>query len=198
MTTTSILTLSLEDFLNKPNIDESPAWEYINGKMLQKPMPQTHHSRLQLKLATAIELVAESNQIALAFPELRCTFGGRSIVPDIAVILWDKIPFNEAGESENSSFFSAPDWTIEILSPKQNSTKVIDNILHCLEYGSQLGWLIDPDERSILVFQPQQTPKIYKSNLSENETAQQTLPILDTIDLRITAEQFFGWLKMNP
>ena len=68
MTTTPILPLSLEELLKKSNIDESPAWEYINGEVIQKPMPKTHHSRLQLKLASAIELVAETSQVALAFP----------------------------------------------------------------------------------------------------------------------------------
>ena len=193
MTTTPILPLTLEDFLKNPNIDESPAWEYINGKVIQKPMPKTHHSRLQLKLASAIELVAEASQVALAFPELRCTFGGRSVVPDIAVVYWDKIPLNNAGEPENSAIFFAPDWTIEILSPNQKSTKVIDNILHCLEHGSPLGWLIDPDDKSIFVFQPQQTPRVYKADLSNNETPQETLPILDKIELYLTANKIFSW-----
>ena len=193
MTTTPILPLTLEDFLKKPNIDESPAWEYINGEVIQKPMPKTHHSRLQLKLASAIELVAEASQVALAFPELRCTFGGRSVVPDIAVVYWDKIPLNNAGEPENSAIFFAPDWTIEILSPNQKSTKVIDNILHCLEHGSQLSWLIDPDEKSIFVFQTQQTPRVYKADLSNNETPQETLPILDKIELHLTANKIFSW-----
>ena len=193
MTTTPILPLTLEDFLKKPNIDESPAWEYINGEVIQKPMPKTHHSRLQLKLASAIELVAEASQVALAFPELRCTFGGRSVVPDIAVVYWDKIPLNNAGEPENSAIFFAPDWTIEILSPNQKSTKVIDNILHCLEHGSQLSWLIDPDDKSIFVFQPQQTPRVYKADLSNNETPQETLPILDKIELYLTANKIFSW-----
>ena len=193
MTTTPILPLTLEDFLKKPNIDESPAWEYINGEVIQKPMPKTHHSRLQLKLASAIELVAEASQVALAFPELRCTFGGRSVVPDTAVVYWDKIPLDNAGEPENSAIFFAPDWTIEILSPNQKSTKVIDNILHCLEHGSQLGWLIDPDDKSIFVFQPQQTPRVYKADLSNNETPQETLPILDKIELYLTANKIFSW-----
>ncbi len=197
MTTTPILPLSLEAFLKKPNIDESPAWEYINGEVIQKPMPQTHHSRLQLKLASAIELMAEASQVALAFPELRCTFGGRSIVPDIAVVYWDKIALNDAGEPENSAIFFAPDWTIEILSPNQKSTKVIDNILHCLQHGSQLGWLIDPDDKSIFVFQPQQTPKIYKADLSNSQIEPEILPILDKIELNLTANQIFSWLQMK-
>ena len=197
MTTIPILALTLEEFLKKTNIDESPAWEYINGEVIQKPMPKTHHSRLQLKLASAIKLVTEASQVALAFPELRCTFGGRSLVADIAVVYWDKIPLNDAGEPENSGIFFPPDWAIEILSPNKKLTKVIDNIIHCLQYGSQLAWLIDPDEKSIIVFQPQQTPRIYKAALSNDETPQETLPVLDKIELNLTANKIFSWLQMK-
>jgi len=49
-----------------------------------------------------------------ALPELRCTFSGRSIVPDIAVIAWDRIRLSETGEPEDD-FTAAPDWIIEIL-----------------------------------------------------------------------------------
>jgi Uma2 family endonuclease len=58
---------------------------------------------------------------------LRCTFGGRSLVPDIAVFEWSRIPLNANGEIENR-FEIVPDWTIEILSPDQNPTRVINNI----------------------------------------------------------------------
>lgn len=37
---------------------------------------------------------------------------------------------------------------------------VTGNILHCLRNGSQLGWLIDPSERSILVYQPNCLPDL--------------------------------------
>lgn len=101
-------------------------------------MPQGNHSRLQLKFCNAVNAIAEEQQIAMAFPELRCTFGGRLIVPDATVFLWQRIPFDANGEVENS-FEIYPDWTVEILSPEQKTTKVIRNILHCLKHGSQLG-----------------------------------------------------------
>ena len=196
MTTTPILPLSLDDFLRKPNIDESPAWEYTNGEIIQKPMPQGQHSKLQYKLWETINEVAETANIAYSLPELRCNFGNRSIVPDVSVFYWERIPVTEAGDIANQ-FNSFPDWTIEIISPNQKSTKVIDNILHCLEHGSQLSWLIDPDEKSIFVFQTQQTPRVYKADLSNNETPQETLPILDKIELYLTANKIFSWLQMK-
>ena len=89
-----------------------------------------------------------AKHIARAFTELRCTFGNRSIVPDIAVFQWDRIPRQENGNVANV-FPIAPDWTIEILSPEQSQTKVTKNILYCLNHGTQMGWLIDPEDQSV-------------------------------------------------
>ena len=147
----NIPTLTLEEFLKLP--ETKPASEFIDGRIEQKPMPQRKHSRLQLKFCDAVNAVAEQQQIALAFPELRCTFGGRSIIPDAAVFLWERIPFDPDGEVENT-FEIYPDWAVEILSPEQSTTKVIRNILHCMKHGSQLCWLVEPEERDIMVFLP--------------------------------------------
>ncbi len=62
---------TLEDFLKLP--ETQPASEFINGRIHQKPVPQGKHSRLQLKFCEAVNQVSEVPQIALAFPELRCT-----------------------------------------------------------------------------------------------------------------------------
>src|SRR6478672_8787024 len=91
--------LTLEEFLKLPETE--PASEYINGQIIQKPMPQGEHSAIQTELAPAINLVVKPKKIARAFSELRCTFGGRSIVPDISVFLWDRIPRDENGEIAN-------------------------------------------------------------------------------------------------
>lgn len=181
-------TLTLEDFLKLP--ETKPASEYINGQIFQKPMPQGKHSKLQGKLVTKINQVAETQQTALAFPELRCTFGGRSTVPDVAVFVWQRIPLDEQGDVSNI-FEIAPDWTIEILSPEQNQTRVTRNILHCLEYGCQLGWLIDPDERAILIYAPGQQPQF----LEEPEAV---LPVPTWIDsFQLTVGELLGWLKLT-
>jgi Uma2 family endonuclease len=79
MAQTSTKTLTLEEFLKLP--ETKPASEYINGKVVQKPMPQGKHSKIRGELVSAINAVAKTQRIAKAFPELRCTFGGRSIVP---------------------------------------------------------------------------------------------------------------------
>ena len=179
-------SLTLAEFLNLP--ETKPVSEYINGQIIPKPMPKGKHSRLQLRLCNSINEVVESEKIAYAFPELRCSFGTRSIVPDVAVFQWAHIPFAADGEVPDD-FLLPPDWIIEILSPEQSSNRVTGNILYCLEYGCQLGWLIDPKDRSILVFVPHQQPEIF--------TGDQVLPVLAGINLELTVTQMFAWLKMS-
>lgn len=179
-------SITLEEFLLLP--ETKPASEYIDGEIIQKPMPKTCHSRLQGKLIYTINEVAEERRTAYAFPALGCTFGGRSIVPDVAVLSWEQIEFDQNGEPVDDVLI-APNWTIEILSPQQSSNRVTGNILHCLKYGCQLGWLIEPSDRSILVFLPKQQPELRQG--SDN------LTVLDGIELTLTVSQVFDWLKMN-
>jgi Uma2 family endonuclease len=177
--------LTLEKFLTLP--ETKPASEYVEGRILQKPMPKTRHSRLQGKLINTINEVTEAPRIAYAFPELRFTFGGRSIIPDIAVLRWQNIPLDENREPLDN-VLSAPDWTIEILSPDQSANRVTGNILHCLKHGCLLGWLIDPGDRSILLLQPNRQPEL--------RYGQDALTVLEGVDLTLTVEHIFGWLKM--
>lgn len=185
MVTTPTQPITLAAFLELP--ETKPASEYIDGQITQKPMPQGEHSTLQRDLTQALDSQLSPRKIARAYPELRCTFGGRSIVPDISVYQWGRIPRQPNGRVANR-FELCPDWSIEILSPDQNQTKVTRNILHCLEYGTEMGWLIDSEESCILVYQPNQTPKFF----DQPQTLLPTPHFVSGVEL--TVERLFSWL----
>ena len=179
--------LSLEEFLRLP--ETKPASEYIKGRIFQKPMPQGKHSRLQDKFVNTINAAAEPNKIACAFPELRCTFAGSSIIPDIAVFTWERIPTDEKGNVANI-FPLAPDWTIEILSPGQRPTRVTKNILSCLNNGAEMGWLIDPEEEAVLIYRANQATTIA-------DEPEEQLPIPTFIgEMNYHVADLFGLLKL--
>ncbi len=183
-------TISLEEFLAMP--ETKPASEYINGEIIQKPMPKGKHSTIQGELVTTINPIVRPQQIAWAFPELRCTFAGRSIVPDIAVFLWDRIPVDESGEIANE-FAAVPDWAIEILSPDQSATKVTQKILHCLDHGCQIGWVIDPDDPSVVVYPAKQQPIFFNLEKPEEYI---TVPTFAS-EVRLTVGTLFSWLQIG-
>lgn len=185
MITTIDASLTLEEFLEQP--ETKPESEFINETIIQKPMPQGEHSRIQIKLCTAINQITEAQKIAYALPELRCTFGNQSIVPDVAVFKWERIPRTETGRIANR-FNTYPDWGIEILSPEQSYLKVLDKLLFCSEYGTQLGWLINPEEEVILLVFSEQKVKLFHG--------EDILPVLENIDLKLTVNDIFSWLSL--
>lgn len=65
-------TLTLTEFLQLP--ETKPASEYIDGQIIQKPMPQGKHSVIQGELVPAINGVVKQKRIARAFPELLTAF----------------------------------------------------------------------------------------------------------------------------
>lgn len=182
--------LSLADFLAMP--ETKPASEFIDGKIVQKPMPKGKHSLLQVELASEINRYARSAKIAYALTELRCTFGGRSLVPDIAVIRWENLPRDEDGEIADR-FERYPDWVIEILSPDQSAITVMEKIIFCLEQGTELGWLIDPQAKSISVFQPLSLPQIYSTEKKPNKLIKM---VSGFEDWQLSITDIFEWLKV--
>lgn len=186
MVQTPFKPLTLAEFLEIP--ETQPASEYLNGHIFQKPMPQGQHSTLQVELTEAINAVVKRPKIAKAYTELRCVFGGRAIVPDIAVFTWDRIPTNQQSLVANVSNLE-PDWLIEILSPAQSPIRVIDKLLHSLNHGCQMGWLVDPETQSVLVYPPQQQPQLLTGE-------DDVLPVPKLAqDLELTAAEVFSWLQ---
>jgi Uma2 family endonuclease len=83
MVQTPVKQITLEEFLALP--DTKPASEYIDGEIIQKPMSQGQHSIIQGSLLVEFTFAWRGTGIAQAFPELRCSFGGRAIVPDLVI-----------------------------------------------------------------------------------------------------------------
>jgi Uma2 family endonuclease len=76
-----------------------------------------------------------------------------------------------------------------INSPEQSANRVTQKIIYCLQHGTEMGWIVDPFDRSIVVLQPNQLPLFCEGS--------DRLPILAPIALELTCEQIFGWLRIN-
>lgn len=186
MVRTPVKVTTLNEFLLLP--ETKPASEFVNGKVIQKPMPQGKHSIIQTELSAYINDAFKPQRSVRAFSELRCVFGDRAIVPDIVAIASERIPRDENGDIANACNI-APDWTIEILSPDQTQTRVTKNILHCLQYGTQMGWLIDPEEKSVFVYVADRAVQVF-------EAAEDRLPVPEFAqDFQLTIGELFDWLR---
>ena len=67
-----------------------------------------------------------------------------------------------------------PDFVIELLSPSDNLRATQEKMQEYIENGARLGWLIDPEQRRVYVYQPGaevrrwRTPKRSRATLSSS------------------------------
>lgn len=148
---TPLKTDSLANFLAQPNIEASPAWEFIGGIARQKPMPTLYHSRLQRNLVNAINQQTTEYE---AIQELRCLVPPLSPVPDISVVKQERL-------DQDGALDGAPEWLIEIRSPAQSTLDLQNKILHCLGQETELAWLIDIQKKRVWVWENDELPIIY-------------------------------------
>jgi Uma2 family endonuclease len=176
--------LTLEEFLRLP--EEKPYLEYIDGRIEAKVSPQKKHGLIENRIINRLNQFAEPAGLGLAFPELRCTFAGRSIVPDLAFLLDEHIPSDENGEIADITPIP-PDIHIEIISPEQSVRKSQEKLAHSTSHGCSLGWLIDPYRKTIDVYRPGRPPeRLSADGVLEGD------PVLP--GFRSPASEVFGWL----
>jgi Uma2 family endonuclease len=177
--------MTLLQFLKLP--ETSPAREYVDGRIVQRMSPKFKHSRTQGGLTEAVNRWARPEKPGEAVPELRCTFGGRSLVFDVAYFRSDRIAYGPDGEVLNDVFL-APDLAVEIVSPEQSVRSGESRLQWCVRHGVQLAWLIDPERRRAKVFRPGARPLSLSG--SDHLDGADVLP-----GFRLALATVFGWLK---
>jgi Uma2 family endonuclease len=148
--------MTLDEFLKLP--EKKPALEFEDGRVTQKVSPKGRHSILQARVAEFLNRFAEPRKLAFAFPELRTTYAGASLVPDVAVYRWERIPRDDSGDVEDD-FWEPPDIAVEIVSPQQSVASLVRRCVRFNENGVPIALLIDPRARSVVDFRPGAPPR---------------------------------------
>ena len=179
--------MTREEFLALP--EEKPALELApDGTVTQKVAPKRRHSRLQVALILLVEGVARGQ--VLAFSELTVDFGSAVYVPDVAVYRRDRIPLTQEGEIAEGTMTEPPDIAVEIASPGQSRRWLVRKCAWYVEHGVALALLIDPEQKSVLVFGP-----------DTNTTTRQGTEIIDLSavvpDLIVSCDQLFSVLRLS-
>jgi Uma2 family endonuclease len=143
--------LTLEEFLQLP--EEKPALQYFQGRVTQKVSPLGEHSALQLECAEYLNRLFRPNRIARAFTELRGTFGGASLVPDVSLYRWDRVPRTPSGRIA-TYFREPPDVSVEIRSAGQSVRELVEKCEWFIANGVLIALLVDHSNETFRVFRP--------------------------------------------
>ncbi len=176
--------LTLKQFLRLP--EAKPALEYFRGKVTQKMAAKRLHSTIQSDLGVEFALFLRGRGLGRMYDELRCTFDGASIVPDLCYIAPGRFPRGADGRLVDD-FPLPPDFLIEVVSPGQTVKDLTSRLNWCVAHGVRLAWLIRPRAEQVVVLRPDVEPV----TLGRGDTID-AAPALDGFSLSL--DTMFDWL----
>jgi Uma2 family endonuclease len=119
-----------------------------------KPMPSKNHAIVQTFLIVALSHYAEQYTI---MSEVALDLAPRPLTPDVCV--YPKLSLDWVHDEVKMS--EPPLLVIEILSPKQYMSDLVEKMEIYFAAGVQSGWLVQPTLKSIAVFTPDMQPHVY-------------------------------------
>ena len=129
---TSTHVLSVEQYLHTPFEHDA---EYVDGRIVERPMPTKSHSAMQAFLIRAFAAIASLRGFVV-LPELRIrTAVNRYRVPDVSVF---------RGEPAEEVPSEPPYLGIEILSPDDSALELRHKVAEYLACGAEYVWVVDP------------------------------------------------------
>ena len=136
--------------------------ELRHGELFIVPPPNPLHYLIQCRLVEL--LLAPAKEFGLTGAEMgfRATPEHEYRIADVGVIA--KARWSEALKA--SRLPGVPDLVIEVLSPSNTSSEILDKEALCLENGSKEFWVVDPERQQVKVSTPDGRTVSYKSGAS--------------------------------
>jgi Uma2 family endonuclease len=119
-------------------------YELRRGELVKVPPPQFPHYAIQLRLQGLLAAIARNKGIVGTEFGFRAHTEHEYRVADVAFASHERVP-------RRGYFQGAPDIVIEVLSPSNSASEMLDKEQLCLENGAKEFWVVDPERRQVRV-----------------------------------------------
>lgn len=157
------------DYLQMP---EGAKYQLIGGEIVEMPSPTLYHQRIVTRLSRKISNFILDNGLGEVFvAPLDVYFSDEETYqPDILVL------FNESLYKMQEKYIEgAPDLIIEVLSPNTAHYDLNNKKFIYQEFGVKEYWIVDPNAKSIKIFENHSSGFILISEFSSIELLQSKL-----------------------
>ncbi len=162
--------------------DDGNRYELIDGELFVSCAPGIPHQRVLQNLQLELGLYLRANPIGVIVPGAGAIFSDYdAVIPDLAFVRHER--WDEAVTGER--FTGALDIVIEILSPggqNRHRDLVAKHKLYG-KYGCREYWIVDTENRTVLIFQLKDTTLNAAATLTADETI--TSPLLPGFHLTV-------------
>jgi Uma2 family endonuclease len=153
--------LTIEEFERLP--DDEWRTELVRGRLVREPSAGMDHGRVEIRLAVLVANFADRHALGDVFgadtgyvlfedpPTVR--------VPDVSFVSAARLP-----SPEDSIRFGrmAPDLAVEVISPSNTATEILEKTADYLNAGTRLLWIVEPRRRCVTVHRPQDKVRLLR------------------------------------
>jgi len=134
--------------------EAKPAYEWVNGRALQKVSPKRKHAMAQTAFVVALDRWARATGAGVAGTEWRFRIAPpgevrRPLVPDVAFLSYKRLPYREMKVTDEPRV--APDVVVEVKSPGERRSDIQEKVRVYLAAGTHVVFLVDPSSRVVTV-----------------------------------------------
>jgi len=176
MAVTSAL-LSVAEFARLPQPAGGVRQELHHGELVELPPVKKLHTRLQKRLVHLLEarLNPVDSGVDKEFP-FRPTGEYEVWVADVAV--FSLATWEQTGDDDY--FRGVPSIVVEVLSPSNSASEMLEREAICLRYGGQEFWLVDPQRESVKVIRAGGYSSAYDAaGVIESDALGGSIPVRD-------------------
>lgn len=142
--------LSVEEYARLQETDEYRS-ELVRGKLVREPRPGPRHGRTQARLAAELDTHVEKEGLGSVFTDVGVEIPGQPRTvrgPDLAFYVSDRLP----DPLPEGFLDAAPDLAVEVVSPSNTVSELVEKVKEYLEAGTRLVWVVDPGSRTATVY----------------------------------------------
>ncbi|MDY7004610.1 MAG: Uma2 family endonuclease [Cyanobacteriota bacterium] len=163
--------------------EDGSHYELINGEVVDMGNSGMEHGNITAYLCGLIELYARPKKLGVTCDSSTAfTFkSGNKRSPDISFVSKDRLLGLK--RLPKGYFQGAPDLAVEVIYPNNTFEELHQKIVEYFENNCRLVWVINPDEKSILVYHKPKPDKLLQ--VTDNLDGEDILPgfILPVTDL---------------
>lgn len=133
--------------------------ELVKGELIEMTPPGGIHGNTAIRLGTLLQNFVDKHPLGVIMVEsgYRLATNPDTVRgPDVSFLSTEKIP---PGGIPDGYIPGTPDLAVEIVSPSDTASIVQDKIQDYLTYGTQLVWVIYPQQRIVVVHYPDGTAR---------------------------------------
>lgn len=154
---TATRLMTIEEFRQLP--ETGPFYyELRNGELVPVTRPKLKHHKIQRRLRRLLEGPAGETGVVEIEVAFRALPEHELRVADVAFVSKERW---QQGD-DNDNLRGAPELVIEVLSPSNTATEIIDKEKLCLDNGCLEFWVVDPVRRLVKISTPDGLTKTYQ------------------------------------